>query len=48
LLAPVRKTIEAAGRRFFSLPPYSPDFNPIEQLLAKAQSAPAKGCRAIR
>ena len=34
-VAGVREAIEAAGasRRF--LPPYSPDFNPIEQLFAK-------------
>ena len=46
----VRERIEAAGAKLFYLPPYSPDFNPIEQgwskikqLLrtAKARTAPA-------
>ena len=31
----VRAAIEAAGARLFYLPPYSPDFNPIEQAWAK-------------
>jgi transposase len=31
----VRETIEACGARVKSLPPYSLDFNPIEQLFAK-------------
>lgn len=35
----VREAIEACGAKVRSLPPYSPDFNPIEQLFAtfKAQ-----------
>ena len=28
----VREAVEAAGARLLYLPPYSPDFNPIEQL----------------
>ena len=28
----VREAIEAAGAKLLYLPPYSPDFNPIEQL----------------
>lgn len=31
----VRETIEAAGARLLYLPPYSPDFNPIELAFAK-------------
>jgi transposase len=31
----VREAIEAAGAKLQFLPPYSPDFNPIEQVFAK-------------
>ena len=31
----VRECIEQAGARLLYLPPYSPDFNPIEQCWAK-------------
>lgn len=34
----VRKLIEAAGAALRYLPPYSPDFNPIEQLFAKLKA----------
>jgi transposase len=34
-VAGVRQAIEAAGATLLYLPPYSPDFNPIEQLFAK-------------
>ena len=34
-VAGVREAIEAAGARLLYLPPYSPDFNPIEQAFAK-------------
>jgi transposase len=34
----VEEAIEARGARVFHLPPYSPDFNPIEQLFAKLKS----------
>ena len=34
-IAGVRKAIEAVGARVVYLPPYSPDFNPIEMLFAK-------------
>jgi transposase len=34
----VRQTIEAAGATLRYLPPYSPDFNPIEQLFAKLKA----------
>ena len=31
----VREAIEAAGARLLYLPPYSPDFNPIEHMWSK-------------
>ncbi|CAO4155240.1 IS630 family transposase ISMex21 [Methylorubrum aminovorans] len=34
----VREIIEAAGARLLYLPPYSPDFNPIEQIFAKLKA----------
>ena len=34
-VAGVREAIEAAGARLLYLPPYSPDFNPIEQIFSK-------------
>ena len=34
----VRQAIEAAGARLLFLPPYSPDFNPIEQAFAKLKA----------
>ena len=34
----VREAIEAAGATRLFLPPYSPDFNPIEQLFAKLKA----------
>ena len=34
-VAGVREAIEAAAARILYLPPYSPDFNPIEQIFAK-------------
>jgi len=37
--AGVRRAIEAAGASLLYLPPYSPDFNPIEQAFAKLKSA---------
>ena len=38
-LPSIREAIEAAGSRLLYLPPYSPDFNPIEQLFAKLKAA---------
>ena len=35
----VRKVIEAAGAELRLLPPYSPDFNPIEMAFAKIKAA---------
>ena len=34
----VRESIKAAGARVLFLPPYSPDFNPIEQAFAKLKA----------
>ena len=34
-VAGVREAIEAAGARLLYLPPYSPDFNPIENMWSK-------------
>ena len=34
----VRDMIEAAGARLLYLPPYSPDFNPIENAFAKLKA----------
>ena len=34
----VRATIEATGARLMLLPPYSPDFNPIENAFAKLKA----------
>ena len=36
-VAGVRQAIEAAGARLEYLPPYSPDFNPIEPMWSKVQ-----------
>jgi len=36
--AAVRRAIEAAGARLRLLPPYSPDFNPIENAFAKLKA----------
>jgi transposase len=35
----VRAAIEAVGARFLPLPPYSPDFNPIEEAFSKVKQA---------
>jgi transposase len=37
-VAGVRQAIEAVGATLVYLPPYSPDFNPIEQLFAKLKA----------
>lgn len=36
--ADVREAIEAAGARLMFLPPYSPDFNPIEKAFARLKA----------
>ena len=38
-VAGVREAIEAAGARLEYLPPYSPDFNPIEPMWRKVKPA---------
>lgn len=35
---PAREAIEAAGARMLFLPPYSPDFNPIEHAFSKLKA----------
>jgi transposase len=37
-VAGVRQAIEATGARLLYLPPYSPDFNPIEQFFSKLKT----------
>lgn len=37
-VAGVREAIQAAGAKVLYLPPYSPDFNPIEQIFAKLKA----------
>lgn len=37
-VAGVRETIEAAGARLLYLPPYSPDFNPIEKAFSRLKA----------
>lgn len=37
-VAGVREAIEARGATLFYLPPYSPDFNPIEQFFSKLKA----------
>lgn len=34
----IREAIEAAGAQVWYLPPYSPDFNPIEQMWSKVKA----------
>ena len=41
----VRRLVEAAGARLLLLPPYSPDFNPIEQAISKVKTALRKLAR---
>ena len=36
--AAVRQALEAAGATLLFLPPYSPDYNPIEQVFAKLKA----------
>ena len=37
-VAGIRQCLEAAGMHLLYLPPYSPDFNPIEQVFAKLKA----------
>jgi transposase len=43
--AAVRATIEAAGAELRFLPPYSPNFNPMENALRQTEGASPKGRR---
>lgn len=38
----IRHAIEVTGARVFFLPPYSPDFNPIEMAFSKIKALPKK------
>ncbi len=42
----VRAAIEAAGARLLFLPPYSPDFNPIEMAFSKLKAGLRKAAEA--
>ena len=44
-VAGIREAIEAAGAELVYLPPYSPDFNPIEQFFSKLKSYLCKAAR---
>ena len=44
----IRRAIRAAGAKLLFLPAYSPDLNPIEQVFAKLEDAPAQARRAHR
>lgn len=44
-VAGVRDAIEAAGARLIYLPPYSPDFNPIEMAFSKLKSLLRKAAK---
>ena len=41
----VRRLVESAGAALLLLPPYSPDFNPIEQAISKVKTALRKLAR---
>ena len=43
--AGVREAVEAAGAVLRYLPPYSPDFNPIEQAFGKLKALLRKACK---
>lgn len=43
-VAGVREAIEAAGAELLYLPPYSPDFNPIEMAFSKLKALMRKAC----
>lgn len=46
--AAVRAVIEAAGARLLFLPPYSPDFNPIENAFSKLKALLRKAAARTR
>ena len=39
-VAGIRQCVEDAGKGLLYLPPYSPDFNPIEQVFAMVKALP--------
>jgi hypothetical protein len=41
-VAGVEEAIRTAGAQLLYLPPYSPDYNPIEQVFAKLKTCPEK------
>jgi transposase len=43
-VAAVREVIEAAGAKLRYLPKYSPELNPLEQVLQQTQGASTKSC----
>jgi len=43
----VRRAIEAAGATLRYLPPYSPDFNPIENAFSKLKAFLRHGCSTL-
>ena len=46
-VAGVREMVEMAGARLLYLPPYSPDFNPIEMAFSKLKAALHKAHRSL-
>lgn len=44
-VAGIRMAIEATGARLLYLPPYSPDFNPIEKFFSKLKALLRRGAR---
>lgn len=42
--AHARKLIEQVGAQVWFLPPYSPDFNPIEKMWSKVKASLRKAC----
>jgi transposase len=47
-VAGVREAIQAVEASFLYLPPYSPDFNPIEQLFSKLKALLRKAAARIK
>ena len=43
----VRQAVEAAGAKLLFLPPYSPDFNPIENAFSKLKTLLRKAARTV-
>ncbi|GAC1589127.1 MAG: hypothetical protein NVS3B5_21870 [Sphingomicrobium sp.] len=47
-VAGIRKCLEDAGMGLLYLPPYSPDFNPIEQAFQNQKTAPTCSAAILR